>query len=170
MAIIATARQDHGGITTSFLQSAYGEGQPLFAPVEAVLKGREAKLPDDAFFTDKDGTDRREIRTRWYLTPDGHTYRSYALQSDEVTCDLDLEPAVIAAATPYPTSAKPVFVGHYWLSGEQPEILSDNVACLDYSVAKGGSLCAYRWHGEQKLDNGRFCAVSASSRSADRDE
>jgi hypothetical protein len=30
------------------------------------------------------------------------------------------------------------------------------VACLDYSVAKGGFLCAYRWNGEQKLRNENF--------------
>jgi len=63
---------------------------------------------------------------------------------------------VIDQAVPYPTDAKPVFVGHYWLSAEQPETLSNNVACLDYSVAKGGFLCAYRWNGESKLRNDNF--------------
>ena len=38
----------------------------------------------------------------------------------------------------------------------RPEILADNVACLDYSVAKGQMLCAYRWEGEQKLNNDHF--------------
>jgi hypothetical protein len=49
-----------------------------------------------------------------------------------------------------------VFFGYYWLSGSRPEFLADNVACVDYSVAKGGFLCAYRWHGEQKLSNTNF--------------
>ena len=50
-----------------------------------------------------------------------------------------------------------MFVGHYWLDTE-PEVLASNVACLDYSVAaeSGGKLVAYRWDGEQSLDNDRF--------------
>ena len=56
-----------------------------------------------------------------------------------------LTESVIEAGRSYPATAKPVFVGHYWLSADRPEILADNVACLDFSVAKGGFLCAYRW-------------------------
>jgi hypothetical protein len=66
---------------------------------------------------------------------------------------------VIDAASPYPKSAKPVFVGHYWLSAQHPNVLADNVACLDFSVAKGGFLCAYRWNGEKKLSNDNFVWV-----------
>ena len=50
---------------------------------------------------------------------------------------------------------KPVFVGHYWLTGT-PERLSNKVACVDYSVAKGGKLVAYRWDGELELDNSKL--------------
>jgi hypothetical protein len=161
IALIAEAHREHGGVTTTFLQAACRKGNPLFAPVEVVLKGKEGKLPDGASFQDKDGHVRTEIRTRWYLPPDGHTYRTYALQSDEIACDLGLDEAVIAAAAPYPATAKPVFVGHYWLSAQRPELLAENVACLDYSVAKDGFLCAYRWQGEQSLSNDSFVWVGA---------
>ena len=159
MGQIVDARKDLGGATTEFLHSACRKGKPLFAPVEVILKGKEGKLPDGASFENKDGHVRTEIRTRWYLSPTGHTYRTYALQSDEIACDLALDEAIIAAAAPYPPSAKPVFVGHYWLSAQRPELLAGNVACLDFSVAKGGFLCAYRWHGEQKLSNQNFVWV-----------
>lgn len=43
---------------------------------------------------------------------------------------------------------------------EEGKALADNVACLDFSVAKGGFLCAYRWNGEQKLSNENFVRVS----------
>jgi hypothetical protein len=50
-------------------------------------------------------------------------------------------------------------MGHYWLSGK-PEPLADNIACLDYSVARpGGKLVAYRWNGEQKLLASNFVSV-----------
>ncbi len=146
-------------ITNAFLQSACNKANPLFAQVEIVLKGKEAALPQGMSFSDNEGSVRTEIRTRWYLSPQGQTYRSYALQSDEIPCDMELEASVIAQAVPYPTTAKPVFVGHYWLSAQRPELLADNVACLDYSVAKGGFLCAYRWEGEQKLRNENFVWV-----------
>jgi hypothetical protein len=159
---IAEGQKNHNGITTEFLHSACRKGMPLFSPVEVILKGKEGKLPDGASFQDKDGHVRTEVRTRWYLSPDRHTYRTYALQSDEIVCDLELDQSVIAAAAPYPANAQPVFVGHYWLSAQQPTVLADNVACLDFSVAKGGFLCAYRWNGEQKLSNDNFVWVKAA--------
>jgi len=156
MSKIAVDLKQQGGITTDFVYSACKKGNALYAPVEVVLKGKEGKLPDGASFQDKDGHERTEIRTRWYLDPKEHTYQTYALQSDEIACGLGLDEAVIAAATPYPCTAQPVFVGHYWLSANRPEVLAENVACLDFSVAKGGFLCAYRWSGEQKLSNKNF--------------
>jgi hypothetical protein len=59
-------------------------------------------------------------------------------------------------SSPNPIEAKPVFVGHYWLKGQRPELLRRNIACVDWSVAKGGFLCAYRWDGERGLDVGKF--------------
>lgn len=158
---IALGLQEHGGVSTTFLQSA-GKGNSLFAPVDVVLKGKEAALPDGKSFQDKDGNVRTEIRTRWYLSPEGQTYQTYALQSDVIACDTGLAESVMAQAAPYPATAKPVFVGHYWLSAEYPEILAENVACLDYSVAKGGFLCAYHWDGEQKLNNRNFVWMRAT--------
>ncbi len=156
MAMIANAIDGHGGITTDFLQTVYESGNGLLAPVEVVLKGKEAKLPQNMIVKDNDGHPRTKMRTRWYLSPQGQTYRTYALQSDELSCDLALDAAVARKADPYPISAKPVFVGHYCLTNTLPAVLAHNVACLDFGVVKGGFLCAYRWNGEQKLSNDNF--------------
>jgi len=158
---IARALEEHRGITTPFLQAAYNVESPLFVPVDVVIKGKDAALPDGILIRDKDGGVRNEISARWYLPPRGHTYRTYALQTDEIDCDRDLDQSVIEQAAPYDSTEKPVFVGHYWLSAQRPELLADNVACLDYSVAKGGFLCAYRWNGEPKLSNENFVWVGA---------
>lgn len=53
-------------------------------------------------------------------------------------------------------SGTPLFLGHHWLSGE-PKLESHNVACLDWSVGKGGPLVAYRWDGESHLHNAKLC-------------
>jgi len=151
----------HGEIDDEFLQSACRKDQPLFGPVETVLKGKETRLPPGASFADKDGHERTEMRTRWYLPPLGQTYRTYAFQADTVPCDQPLENEVMNKASPYLVTEKPVFFGHYWLSAKRPEILAKNVACLDYSVARRGFLCAYRWDGEQELESKNFVWVQS---------
>lgn len=159
---IGTAFKNHGEITTAFLESACTKGGSLYDAVEMILKGKEAALPNGVSFQDKDGTVRTSMRTRWYLSPQGQTYRTYALQSDELACDQKLDATVSEQAAPYPSSAKPVFVGHYWLWAQRPALLAKNVACLDYSVAKGGFLCAYRWDGKQNLSDDNFVWVDAN--------
>jgi hypothetical protein len=49
-------------------------------------------------------------------------------------------------------SGPPVLFGHYWFDGK-PTVLSRQFACVDYSVAKGGPLVAYRWDGEAELSS-----------------
>lgn len=148
--------QISGPITDEFLYSACREQQPLFLPVETILKGKEAALPKGLAFKDKDGHLRTSVRVRWYSDPVGQTYQTYAMATEQVDCDLPVASSVIAAAVPYPPDAKPVFVGHYWMKGNKPELLAPNIACVDWSVAKGGFLCAYRWDGEQERDQGSF--------------
>ena len=80
---------------------------------------------------------------------------------EPVECDLKLPQAVLDEAAPYPADAKPVFIGHYWMRGTKPEFLAHNVACVDWIVAKGGFLCAYRWDGERILDASKFTWVTA---------
>ena len=145
-----------GPITDELLYSACSPRGSLFEPVEAILKGKEARLPAGATFRDKDGHERTATRVKWYEPPDGHTFRTYAMASEPIESDLPLPEEVVQAAVPYPQNAKPVFVGHYWLSGRQPELLRHNIACVDWSVAKGGFLCAYRWDGERELNAGKF--------------
>lgn len=147
-----------GGLTDQVLASACLPGAPLFHSVEAVLKGKEMQLPAGYSFQDKDGHVRTKTRTRWYLAADGHTFGSYAM-TDQLTCDIPLNDEVLAACRPYGESEKPVFLGHYWLKEATPRRLARNVACLDYSVAKGGFLCAYRWDGEQELHDENFVFV-----------
>jgi hypothetical protein len=58
------------------------------------------------------------------------------------------------------------FVGHYWLTGD-PAPLAPRVACVDYSVARAGALCAYRFDGALPLTGERFVCVSAGSDAGD---
>ncbi|MEI7780553.1 MAG: diadenosine tetraphosphatase, partial [Planctomycetota bacterium] len=141
-------------VTDEFLVSACLEGGELFGPVETLLKGKEAKLPAGVTIMDKDGHQRSAMRVKWYQSPEGQTYGEYAIEP--IDCDLPLPQSVFDEALPYPEEEKPVFIGHYWMRGSRPDLLASNVACVDWSVAKGGFLCAYRWDGERELDAGKF--------------
>lgn len=158
--VIANTMRAHGGITNDFLHQACRKGGEVFPHVETILKGPESKLPAGLTFLDRYGESRSKVRTRWYLPPDGHTYRTYAFQADPIDCDLPVGPEIASEVLPYPIDAKPVFVGHYWLTADSPSVLASNVACLDYSVAKNGFLCAYRWDGEQSLSNDKFVWIA----------
>lgn len=148
--------QIEGPVDEQFVVSACQPAGGLFEPVEAILKGKEANLPKPHGFHDKDGHFRTKTRVKWFLDPAGHTFGSYALATDPIDCHFPLPAEIIAAARPYPTESPPVFFGHYWLSGPEPRLLADNVVCLDWSVAKGGYLCCYRWSGEKRLDASHF--------------
>ena len=151
---------NHGqAIDDAFIRRAYCEDDDLYKAVEIITKGKEGKLPKGIYFIDKDGHRRDSIRLRWYLPTANKTFKDYALQSDTIDCDLPLElgdPCGVPSSLGYLETEPPVFVGHYWLSSVSPELLAPNVACLDYSVAKDGFLCAYQWDGEQTLSSEKF--------------
>lgn len=141
----------HGGLTDEFLYEATERGSELFRAVEGVLKGKEAFLPNGFVATDKEGNKRRTLRVRWFDSSAGHTYSSYAMIADNRLPNHPLPESIHQSNRPYPTDACPVFFGHYWYRADRPQPVRNNVACLDYSVAKGGMLCAYRWQGESRL-------------------
>jgi hypothetical protein len=59
-----------------------------------------------------------------------------------------------------PETDRPTFVGHYWFDPADPLApASKRVACVDYSVAKGGPLVAYRFDGEPELAADKFVAA-----------
>jgi len=154
---LSQATEHHGGVNAKFLADAMEKDTPLFNAVEIVLKGKELPLPNGYSYRYEEGHKRIAIRARWYEMPHaGMLYQDYVLQADPIDCPVEIERATCDGITAYPAEAEPVFVGHYWLRADQPQRLASNVACLDYSVAKGGYLCAYRWDGERQLDNSKF--------------
>ncbi len=154
-------RRTYGGVTAEFLCDATHRGTPLYRAIDEVLKGKEVSLPEGMSYHDKDGHERNAMRIKWFRSPANETYASYALTVDDGIPEDALPSSMLESVTPYPADANPVLFGHYWLRAEQPFRLEHNVACVDFSVAKGGSLCAYRWDGESKLSNDKFVSVQA---------
>ncbi|MCQ2055031.1 MAG: metallophosphoesterase [Fibrobacter sp.] len=136
----------------------------LFHPIDIFLKGPELNLPSGMTFRDGEGVLRRRMRLRWWVDPKGSTLRDLSFQPgvEFPACDVGPE---LGNRGFYGENERPVFFGHYWLTG-LPALIRDNVCCLDYSVAgyRGdGRLVAYRFDGEQALDAGKFVWVDAGT-------
>ncbi|WP_444931056.1 metallophosphoesterase [Microbulbifer sp. SSSA002] len=147
------SRTDRGKLTPELLLEASSPGSDAFKAVETLLKGCEIELPQGVSFLDKDGNCRSAVRVQWWS--------SCAKTLGEIALPLGVDIGS-AARLPLPfgiphysKTNKPCFIGHYWLSGE-PAPLTDNVACLDYSVAGNGKLVAYRFDGERVLQKDKF--------------
>jgi Calcineurin-like phosphoesterase len=131
-------------------------GHPVHEAIEVVCKGPEVALSAGVSFQDKEGKIRREVRVRWWL-PNAKTFRDAAIVppgNEEMIPDIPLPPEWQG----HRYSGAPVLFGHYWFSGK-PAVISPQFACLDYSVAKGGPLMAYRWDGEAELSSERLAWV-----------
>jgi hypothetical protein len=130
----------------------------IFKAVEAMCKGIEIPLPDGQSFTDKYGNERHRVRVRWW-DRSAITYQQAAILPEADCKKLPDQEIPEHAQLNYPLD-KPLFFGHYWMTGT-PNVLSDKVACVDYSAGNnGGRLVAYRWDGETTLDNAKFISSS----------
>jgi hypothetical protein len=174
---------DHSiGGNDQLLWEAWQKGEkgqhptPAFSAMELLLKGREIDLPLDEHgrqvtYPDKEGYERDNIRTRWWEPFHGQTYTSLAFPPQSRVKN-ELVPEVhLGGHFGYPEGEPPVFVGHYWLNLQDPDVplapLAPNVACLDYSVAKQGYLVAYRWNGEQELHQDRMLKAAYQLKSGE---
>jgi hypothetical protein len=141
-----------------FLHRSAAEGTPENNAVEHILKGIEIDLPEGIFFVDKEGFRRARSRVAWWLEA-----------RDELTVgEITFPPGITESSHPLReedklllsgyTGDKPLFLGHYWLSGI-PRPLTPQIACLDYSVAAGGKLVAYTYRGEPELREDHYLSV-----------
>ncbi|EKD81612.1 MAG: Metallophosphoesterase [uncultured bacterium] len=146
------------GLTDEFFTAACAKGTEFYTVVQDTLKGKEVMLPEGIRFEDKDGHKRSEVRIRWWLDPLGKPWKEMSIHHDPALPDDHVEPGAIKSADHYAEHEIPVFFGHYWYTG-CPQILRNNVCCLDYSVAKQGKLVAYRFNGEKALTNDNFVHV-----------
>ena len=148
-----TRLNDGARMSHDLLVKASRPSSPEYKAIETLLKGCEAKLPRGISFLDKDGNRRDSVRMQWW--------KKNPVNIGDLALPIGVDIGEAAMLPPpqdipvYDKNAKPCFIGHYWLKGD-PAPLSDNVACLDYSVAKLGKLVAYQWSGEAVLTQDNF--------------
>ena len=133
------------------------DGTPsIFKAVECLTKGIEVPLPAGHHFRDKDGIMRHRVRVRWW-DEDATTYSTAAMLSPTERAALPDLP--LPAHARIARTDKPVFFGHYWLTGT-PSLQSRQAVCVDYSAGNGGPLVAYRFDAEPELSPERLVWVA----------
>ncbi len=135
---------------------------PTYRAIEAVLKGPEVEL-DGVWYVDKDGHTRDHARLRWWdseattlrtatMIPHGTQLHDPHDRPIDALPDRQLSDDEMQLYT----GPEPVLFGHYWWRKESAEPINTLATCLDYSVAKNGVLRAYRWDGEDEIDETKF--------------
>ena len=135
-----------------------GGGPSLYQAINTILRGPDVDLPYGLYFLDKDGTERRKLRIRWWDCLNT-TYAALGMLPDHVNMVLPDEP-IQDHVCPLIPHDKPIFFGHYWLRG-RAQALAAHMACVDYSAGKDGPLVAYRWEGESRLTDRHFVSSDA---------
>lgn len=158
MQVIKPLLKSDNTLSKDAIYESNSKGSAAYNAVEILLKGMEYTPGNGFSFNDKDGNPRQKLRVKWWLN-NYSTLRELALPEALNGNNKAAQTHVPANVTcGYPAFEPPVFFGHYWMEG-RPQILADNVACVDYSVANDGKLVAYRWSGEQKLSNDNFVFI-----------
>lgn len=128
--------------------------------VERLTRGISLSLPQGESILGRDGFERKSFRVHFWAD-DPQTYNDVVFQPDPLPKALQhkaLTGSEQRKLITYKRSEKPLFVGHYWLSGK-PSLMTSNIACLDYSAVNGGKLVAYQFDAEQQLDAANFVEV-----------
>ena len=145
-------------LSKSLLHAASDPEQWEYDALETLLKGKEIKLGNGHSFLDPGGVRRYNMRVRWWDAT-ATTYRSAFMGPESALPHLSTDTIEENHLVDYPALEKPLFVGHYWMTGT-PEPLASNIACVDYSIARSdGKMCAYRWDGEAVLRADKFVTV-----------
>lgn len=151
MAVLAPLLTNDNRLTPHALQLTGQKNSIQYDALERVLKGVETPLPDGLYLLDKDGGKRHNVRVKWWLDELNNRpihqiahAPNFALAS--IPIDAISPPIEFGLKTD-----KPVFVGHYWLTGT-PKPLSEQVVCVDYSAAsKTGHLTCYQFDTDNPL-------------------
>jgi hypothetical protein len=152
---LAPYLNDDATFTNSGIIAAFQKGTAEYDAAEVLLKGPEIKLPHNLEFQDKDKKWRSHARIRWW---DKSTTELRDLLIGLEGAEQLLPSAELDISEYHYHEQAPLFFGHYWLDGI-PRIEAENAVCLDYSVAKGGHLVAYRWNENIPLLPSFFMAI-----------
>lgn len=139
-------KTEGGVLDEELLLGAASKSHELYEHVETVTKGPEIPLPQGYSFADKEGKIRSHIRVAWWQNRP-ERWADIALSVPDISSLPSAPLDSTVEVKTYDSAEKPVFFGHYWLTGT-PVLQSKNALCLDYSAGKDGPLIAYQFNPE----------------------
>ena len=141
-------------------------GSPEREALSTLTRGPEVKLPLP--YVNRSGGQRQKARFRWWSEEATTLDQAVTLPGGARAVDGSPYPNLNAETVDAPvqiySDAVPILFGHYWWKGT-PARISPYIGCVDYSVAGGGPLVAYRWQGESELENEHFVQFSPAAES-----
>ena len=113
-------------LTDELIYKSVKKGSALNEAIDQTLKGKEMKMPEGLYFTDKDGTRRTEIRIKWWENPSAMTYKTISVEHIESLPEKPIDDSELKSNDYYQSNDKKIFFGHYWLKGE-PYLYRENI-------------------------------------------
>jgi hypothetical protein len=136
---------DQNGLSQVF------ENKALKNALDISMKGQEVELPKTHHFLDKDKKKRSEARLKWWTHATSNKMEDAFASLPEHVKNDSFPIEILNKIDTYSSTEPPVFFGHYWMNPSDFGLLSENICCLDFSVAKGGNIGGYRFDGESEL-------------------
>lgn len=150
-------------IDADFLHASVAKDSFAGQLMDRLLRGTDMRLPDGQKIRGRDGFERHFFRTKfWAGSPS--IYNDVVFQPDplpETIAKQEISRNDRERLVSYGKNELPVFVGHYWMTGK-PKPITPNIACLDYSAVKYGSLVAYRMDDEAQLSPDKFVSIKVN--------
>ncbi len=137
-------------LTKKLIQLIFDYDSPFAEAVRQTTRGVEINLPHDIIIKDDRNIRRTNFRIRWWQDPKGKTFKEISYGNKFTLPNYTVPPEILSPFEVYPSSAPPVFFGHYCMGTDQM-IPAHNVCCVDNCVANAGQLAAYRWSENQEL-------------------
>jgi len=140
------------------------KGKSDFAQaVKQTTRGIELNLPKDLIVKDAKNIRRTNFRILWWESPHGQTFRHLSYGNRFVLPDYTVPEQILFPYEVYEPDQPLVFFGHYCI-GSAPLAPAPNVCCLDACIAGNGRLVAYRWSGEDLINESHFVSVPSGQK------
>ncbi|WP_439184419.1 metallophosphoesterase [Carboxylicivirga taeanensis] len=131
---------------------------PLSRAFFETIKGIELDMPRDLIIKDSQDIKRDNFRVKWWMDPHGKTFKSLSYGNKFELPDYTIPSEIIEEYEVYTPQGPAVFIGHYCM-GKGPLLAAANICCVDACVTGSGRLAAYRYSGEDELDESNFIFV-----------
>lgn len=149
-----------GRLTRKLIKEIFKGKSDFALAVKQTTRGIELNLPKDLIIKDAKNIRRTNFRILWWKSPHGQTFRYLSYGNRFVLPDYTVPEQILFHFEVYEPHWPIVFFGHYCI-GSAPMAPAANICCMDGCIAGNGRLMAYRWSGEEVINDSHFVSVAS---------